>query len=515
MGALPMPEVKVSQAPKNARRFCVLLALVAFFVGCAEGSISPKDDADHADGSDTLIADLRDDCPAGSCPIGEQQCIGPAGYALCVNDGTGCGVFEPPTDCDAGEGCSEGSCRPVGSCVDPDNDSYGTGCAAGDDCDETKPTVNPGAAEVCDGIDNNCIGGVDEGCPDPCAGAPCVVGMRQCDPQERVQECVADANGCGTWGAAVACPTNTCSMGACVGCQDADSDGRGVNCPLGNDCDDTNSKRFEGNTESCDGIDNNCNTTIDEDFPTKGSSCTAGVGACQASGTLRCNSAGTDVACDAVATTGSAEHCGDSVDSDCNGNPDNGFESIGQSCTVGTGSCVASGSFVCDPSDNSRTLCNAAAPTGTPEVCDSLDNNCDGTPDNGSVCSSCTDDSLEDNDSSVTGTALTTARTYSGVMSCGADVDWYHLGTFAAGFSAPLSLTQPTGNNGVGAAWADLNAEFYCGSAYCSGMYGTTTSTNFTGACAGCVNGDRVTMRIYPAAGTQPASGTPYSLTRN
>jgi hypothetical protein len=47
-------------------------------------------------------------------------------------------------------------------CVDKDNDGWTPDCG---DCDDSDPTVNPGAGEVCgDGIDNNCNGQIDEGC---------------------------------------------------------------------------------------------------------------------------------------------------------------------------------------------------------------------------------------------------------------------------------------------------------------------------------------------------------------
>lgn len=43
---------------------------------------------------------------------------------------------------------------------DADGDGYGED----QDCDDNDATVNPGAAEVCDDLDNNCDGEVDEGC---------------------------------------------------------------------------------------------------------------------------------------------------------------------------------------------------------------------------------------------------------------------------------------------------------------------------------------------------------------
>jgi hypothetical protein len=43
-----------------------------------------------------------------------------------------------------------------------------SGYAANDsDCDDSDPNVNPGATELCDGVDNNCNGQVDENCG-PC-----------------------------------------------------------------------------------------------------------------------------------------------------------------------------------------------------------------------------------------------------------------------------------------------------------------------------------------------------------
>ena len=40
---------------------------------------------------------------------------------------------------------------------DKDNDGY----AGADDCDDTNPDIHPDAAEVCDGVDNNCDGAID------------------------------------------------------------------------------------------------------------------------------------------------------------------------------------------------------------------------------------------------------------------------------------------------------------------------------------------------------------------
>ena len=70
--------------------------------------------------------------------------------------------------------------------------------------------------------------------------------------------------------------------------------------------------------ETCDGNDNNRDGTIDNITGT----CTAGVGACLANGNLVC--AGGAPTCDAVAGMPMMEMCGDAIDSNCNGDPDDG-----------------------------------------------------------------------------------------------------------------------------------------------------------------------------------------------
>ncbi|WP_170319718.1 thrombospondin type 3 repeat-containing protein [Polyangium spumosum] len=141
--------------------------------------------------------------------------------------------------------------------------------------------------------------------------------------------------------------------------------------------------------EVCDGIDNDCNGTIDDGFNV-GMACSAGVGACMSVGTFVCIDGSTS-ACDAFPGMPGTETC-NNVDDDCDGETDEGFD-VGTACSVGVGACMATGVLACDAMGN--TACDATPGTPGVEVCgDGIDNNCDGTTDMG--CQDSDGDGLPD-----------------------------------------------------------------------------------------------------------------------
>jgi hypothetical protein len=78
-------------------------------------------------------------------------------------------------------------------------------------------------------------------------------------------------------------------------------------------------------TETCNGVDDNCNNQIDDGFDV-GTGCSVGVGACQRNGVKQCTGDGAGTACNVVpgepeeeGLNTATDTCGDNIDNDCDG----------------------------------------------------------------------------------------------------------------------------------------------------------------------------------------------------
>ncbi len=137
-------------------------------------------------------------------------------------------------------GCVEKTESETNSPSSSFTDEDGDGVALGVDCDDTNASVNPSADELCDGIDNNCDGIVDE------------------DATDRLEWFLdIDADGFGD--------ADT-RIWACDAPEATDESGQPVAVlDVAGDCDDTDASAYPGATEVCDGTDNDCDGATDED----------------------------------------------------------------------------------------------------------------------------------------------------------------------------------------------------------------------------------------------------------
>jgi hypothetical protein len=204
-------------------------------------------------------------------------------------------------------------------CPDLDNDGFDQSL----DCDDRNAAINPEATEICNGVDDDCNGEVDEA--EVC---------RECDDSDRDGFFAQD--GCGT--------------------------------PV--DCDDRNRAVNPGAEETCfDGIDNNCNGEVDEDCALcdVGAPCDTGLPG-------QCAVGAFDPTCQCVPINRPDPEVCDNLDNDCDGRIDEDLEQV---CGSDVGEC-RTGIRVCDRGQFSICIGEVGP---TPELCDGLDNDCDGVAD--------------------------------------------------------------------------------------------------------------------------------------
>ena len=236
--------------------------------------------------------------------------------------------------------------------------------------------------ESCDGVDNDCNGGIDDG--DPGGGGYCLVQGLQGACAQGVLQCLEGQLQCvqTVW------PQDETCNGVDDDCIGGIDDGLGeVSCGLG-PCEHsepacvggqpTVCDPFLGATpEVCDGADNDCDGTPDDGDPGGGGACLVpGLQGECANGILHCQG-GAPVCTQTIWPQ--AEVC-NGKDDDCTNGPDDGDPGGGVSCQVpGKKGPCATGVQHCQ---NGAPVCTQTVWPQN-ETCNGEDDDCDGTPDDG------------------------------------------------------------------------------------------------------------------------------------
>ena len=331
------------------------------------------DDCDDDDpavfpGAEEICNGLDDDCDAATDELVDAD---GDGWTLCDGD---CDDDDPAILPGADEVCDgmDNDCDPTtDEDVDGDGDSF-TICDG--DCDDTHDLTYPGAAEICDGLDNDCDGtlAVDEVDEDGDGVLLCDDGLVGPDCDDNDATVYPDA-------------PELCD-GLDNDCDslidedtEADDDGDGFNLCQG-DCDDTNADTYPGADELCDGLDNDCDAVVpDDELDDDGDGWRVCDGDCDdtdaalhlddldADGFSTC-----DGDCDDDDDTihPDADEICDGLDNDCDGQTDDSVDDDGDGFLP-----IDCGGDDCDDTDDT------IHPDATEDCEDGLDNDCDGNID--------------------------------------------------------------------------------------------------------------------------------------